>query len=254
MTRPRRERVYLARMARGVWVAAVIVLAGCGGGEEPAARTPAPTAVVTATPAPPEVPAAEEVTFRATDGEPVRGEYTAAASADAPAIVLLHELRGGRTAGRTSSRTCTRPGSRCSPTSRAARRSRATGCRTRSARCAGCARRAERVGLVGASVGASTTVLAMAIEARARRSTAGVALSPPEVAGHLGAAGERPLSPARPAVRGRRAGGAGVGGDAQAARVNSELVRSPTPGHGIVLLGDPGIREAVISWLRERLG
>jgi pimeloyl-ACP methyl ester carboxylesterase len=239
-------------MARGVWVAAVIVLAGCGGGEEPAARTPAPTPVVTATPAPPEVPAAEEVTFRATDGEEVRGEYTAAASADAPAIVLLHELRGGvdRWEGfipylHEAGFAVLAYESRGSPVE-SDRLPDALGA-LRWVR-----RDADRVGLVGASVGASTTVLAMATGAR-RTVDAAVALSPPESPDiwklqendryrpHdlLFVADEREAPASEEMLKGAR---------------RSELVRSPTPGHGIVLLGDPGIRESVLSWLRDRLG
>ncbi len=239
-------------MARGVWVAAVIVLAGCGGGEEPAARTPVPPPVVSATPAPPEVPAAEEVTFRATDGEPVRGEYTAAASADAPAIVLLHELRGGVDRWEDFIPYLHEDGfavlayeSRGSPVE-SDRLPDALGA-LRWVR-----RDADRVGLVGASVGASTTVLAMATGAR-RTVDAAVALSPPESPDiwklqegeryrpHdlLFVADEREAPASEAMLEGAR---------------RSELVRSPTPGHGIVLLGDPGIRESVLSWLRDRLG
>ncbi len=239
-------------MARGVWVTAVIVLAGCGGGEEPAARTPVPTPVVSATPAPPEVPAAEEVTFRATDGEPVSGEYTAAASADAPAIVLLHELRGGVDRWEDFIPYLHEAGfavlayeSRGSPVE-SDRLPDALGA-LRWVR-----RDADRVGLVGASVGASTTVLAMATGAR-RTVDAAVALSPPESPDiwklqegeryrpHdlLFVADEREAPASEEMLQGAR---------------RSELVRSPTPGHGIVLLGDPGIRESVLSWLRDRLG
>jgi hypothetical protein len=52
-------------------------------------------ATATGTPAPPPAPPAATVRFKASDGEPVTAQYTAAADNDAPAIVLLHEIRGG---------------------------------------------------------------------------------------------------------------------------------------------------------------
>ena len=51
----------------------------------------------------------------------------------------------------------------------------------------------DRLALVGASIGASTTAYAMATGAR-KLADAAVALSPPDSGRHLGAAGRRPLA------------------------------------------------------------
>ena len=180
------------------------------------------------------------------------GTFTAAAADDAPAVVLLHELRGGPDRWEDFIPYLHEAGfavlayeSRGSP-DESDRLPDALGA-LRWVR-----RRAERVGLVGSSVGASTTVLAVASKAR-KTVTAGVALSPPESPDlwdlqendryrpHdlLFVADEREAPVSEELLRGA---------------VRSELLRSPEPGHGIVLLGDPAIREGVISWLRERLG
>ena len=127
----------------------------------------------------------------------------------------------------------------------------ATGCRTRWARCAGCGE-----GRSGRSRGRERR----RVDDRARGGVEGAqdghrgrrALAA-GVAGPLGSAGERPLSPARRAVHRRRARGAGLGG-AAARRGALGAPGCPEPGHGIVLLGDPAIREAALSWLRDRLG
>src|SRR5215207_6600063 len=166
---------------------AAALIAGCGGDDdEPAPGASEPTATATAaeTPAPPQgepppdPPAARKVTFRATDGEPVRGRYTPAGR-NAPAVVLLHEIRGGvdqwepliphlHDAGFATlayqSRASPMESERLPDAVGAVRWLRARPDVDR-----------RRLGLVGASIGASTTVLAMATGAR-RLADAAVAL------------------------------------------------------------------------------
>jgi hypothetical protein len=102
---------------------------------------------------------------------------------------------------------------------------------------------------VGASIGASTTVLAMA---RGARADAAVALSPPDtpdIADLQDAGRYRPHDvlfvsdkSESPAVDGMLRGA-----------VRSRALRSREPGHGIVLLDEPGVRDALLDWLQERV-
>jgi dienelactone hydrolase len=109
----------------------------------------------------------------------------------------------------------------------------------------------ERIGLVGSSIGGSTTVLAMAADAR-KVAAAAVALSPPDSSDiwalqdddryrpHdvLFIADDREVASAEDMMDGA---------------VRSEVVTTTVRGHGIVLLAEPEIRDAVVDWLRERV-
>ena len=84
-------------MGHRVAVAALVVLAGCGGDPAPAPRnTPAPAArgTASATPAPPAKPPHRIVRFRASDRRRLHGELTPAKHGHAPAVVLAHGLYG----------------------------------------------------------------------------------------------------------------------------------------------------------------
>jgi hypothetical protein len=35
--------------------------------------------------------------------------------------------------------------------------------------------------------------------------------------------------------------------------VRSEAIRSEAPGHGVALLPEPGVRDALLAWLDERV-
>jgi alpha/beta hydrolase fold len=236
-------------------VAAAVLLAGCGGEPRRSAERPRASATAAATEAPPPpAPRAATVRFRAADGRPVSAQYTAA-GAHAPGVVLLHEIRGGpdqwdplipylHAAGFATLAYTSRPGvmerERLPDALAAVRWLRA--------------RRdvdPRRVGLVGASIGASTTVLAMATGAR-RTVDAAVALSPPDSADiwrlqdhgryhpHdlLLVSDKREASAAESMLEG-------------AAR--SRTLRSENPGHGVALLAEPGVRDALLGWLRARV-
>jgi dienelactone hydrolase len=78
-------------MRRVALAALALLVAACGGGSDDAATpTRTPTATATSTPS---APLAREVTFEASDGEPVTALFTPA-GARAPAVVLLHEIHG----------------------------------------------------------------------------------------------------------------------------------------------------------------
>jgi hypothetical protein len=157
-----------------------LALGACGGDDRPApaTRSPVPTATRAATPA---APPARRVRFRASDGKAVQAVYRAAGAA-APAVVLVNGLVGGahqwdaftpylHDAGIASLAYDGRGG-----VDEAELIKDVGGAVTFLRR-----RRdvdARRLGIVGASVGASTAVLAMTGPDR-RWLRAAVALSPP---------------------------------------------------------------------------
>ena len=259
--------------ASAVALLATALIAGCGGDDDedaPARATGTATPTPAATnpphgpdketgpkpphvPKPPPAPRAEDVTFPAADGEPVTAQFIAAGR-KAPAIVLLHEIRGGpdqweelvaylHAAGFATLAYQSRPGALE---------------KERLPDALGAVRwlrdrddvDPQRLALVGASIGASTTVLAAATGARA--ADASVALSPPD-SGDIWALqddGEyRPhdvlfIADAREAYSAE---------SMLDGAVRSEFLESEGPGHGVQLLKEPGVRDAVLAWLEERV-
>ncbi len=231
-----------------------LVLAACGGdGEGTATATPAPTATPVVAPPPP-APRAKTVRFRATDGKRVTGQYVAAGR-NAPAVVLLHEIRGGpdqwdplipylHEAGFATLAYKSRPSAlevERVPDAAAAigwRRSRPDV-------------DAERIALVGASIGASTTVLAMATDAR-KTADAAVALSPPDSADIWALQDDGRYRPHDVLFVSDEREATSVEGMFDGA-VRSKAIRSGAPGHGVALLPEPGVRDALLAWLDERV-
>ena len=254
--------------ASAVALLATALIAGCGGDDDDASARAEATPTATPTPAatkpphgpdketgpkPPAPPRAKDVRFRAADGEPVTGQFTAAGR-KAPAVVLLHEIRGGpdqweelvaylHAAGFATLAYQSRPGALE---------------KDRLPDALGAVRwlrdrddvDPQRLALVGASIGASTTVLAAATGARA--ADAFVALSPPD-SGDIWALqddGEyRPhdvlfIADAREAYSAE---------SMLDGAVRSELLESEGPGHGVQLLKEDGVRNAVLAWLEERV-
>jgi acetyl esterase/lipase len=252
-----------ARYACIAAAVAAALVAGCGGDDEPAAPAASePTATVTATEtptpapteAPPDAPAAKHVRFRAGDGEPVRGRYTAAGR-DAPAVVLLHQIDGGvdqmdplvpylHAAGFATlayeSRRSPMEAERLPDALGALRWLRE--------------RRdvdPERIALVGASIGASTAVLAMATRARATVDAA-VALSPPDSSDIWALQDDDRYRPHDVLFIADDSEAASAEGMLEGA-VRSKLVRSEGPGHGIALVPEQGVRDALLGWLDDRV-
>jgi pimeloyl-ACP methyl ester carboxylesterase len=110
---------------------------------------------------------------------------------------------------------------------------------------------ARRLGIVGASIGASTTALAVAREER-RTLRAAVALSPPDTPA---------LDPLQTAGRYRPRNVLFVADERESSSleyfmdgaVSSRTLVSPVPGHGVLLLREDPIRRAVLDWLEERV-
>ncbi len=238
----------------------LLALAGCGGDEpEPraaatATATPTPTATATRDAAPPKAPRARAVRLRATDGERVSGQYVPAGR-NAPAVVLLHEIRGGpdqwdplvpylHEAGFAT----------------LAYKSRASALEAERLPDAVGAIRwlrdrpdvdPKRIALVGASIGASTTVLAMATGAR-ETADAAVALSPPDSADIWALQDDGRYRPHDVLFASDDREATSVEGMLDGA-VRSETIRSEGPGHGVALLAEPGVRDALLGWLEERV-
>jgi hypothetical protein len=237
------------RRATIVALLAALALTGCGQDDE----RPRAAAKATATPTPP-APRTTDVTFEAADGRRVTGQY-APAGKGAPAVVLLHEIRGGpdqwddlvgdlHAAGFATLAYLSRPSvierERIADTLGAIRWVRARPDVDR-----------RRLGLVGASIGASTTVYAMAGGAR-RTVDAAVALSPPDSADIWALQDHHRYRPHDMLL---------VSDDREAASAESMLegaarskaIRSENPGHGVALLAEPGVRDALLDWLEERV-
>jgi hypothetical protein len=213
-----------------------------------AVTTPSPTAT------PPPAPRATAVRFRAADGERVTGKFTTAGR-NAPAIVLLHEIRGGpdqweplipylHEAGFSTLAYQSRPSpleaERLPDTLGALRWLRG--------------RRdvnPDRLALVGASIGASTTVFAMATGAR-RTVDAAVALSPPDSADIWSLQDDDRYRPHDVLLVSDDQEADSADGMLDGA-VRSKSIRSAGPGHGVALLAEPGVRDALLGWLEERV-
>ena len=229
-----------------------LLIAGCGDAAAP--ERPRAASATAAPPPAPEAPPAKQVRFRATDGKPVEGRFTTAGR-NAPAVVLLHEVRGGpdqwdglvgalHEAGFATLAYRSRPSivesERLPDTIGALRwlRSRK-----------GVDRR--RLALVGASIGASTTVLAMAGEG-GRLARAGVALSPPDSADIWDLQGRGRYRPHDLLLVSDERESSSAEGMLDGAR-RSRALRSERPGHGVTLLAEPGVRAALVRWLRTRV-
>lgn len=238
-----------------VALTAAASVVGCGGAGEPrperAERRAAARPVVTQPPAPP----AEDVRFRASDGRRVSGRYTPAKARRAPAVVLLHEIRGGPDAWDGLV-----PDLHAAGFAVLAYQSRFSWLeRERLPDLVGALRwlrsqpriDRERVALVGASIGASTTVLAMATRAR-RTVDAAVALSPPDSSDIWTLQGDGRYRPHDLLLVSDAAEASSAEGMLEGA-VRSKAIRSPRPGHGLTLLAEPQVRTALMEWLRERV-
>ena len=227
-----------------------LALGACGGDDRPPA--PAPAASATAAPA----PRTERVRFPASDGEPVAGLFRAA-GARAPAVILVNGLVGG-------------PGrwDRFAPYLHAAGFATLAYDGRGGVDVAGLAEEAdgavaylrgrpdvdpERLGIIGASVGASTALLAVARSGRRHGLRAAVALSPRPARALLALQAERRYRPHDVLFVSDQREQATVKRLARGAIGSRSLVSEAT-GHGVALLESGAYRRAVLDWLDQRLG
>ena len=230
----------------------MLLAAACGGGSDDAATpTRTPTATATSTPS---APPAREVTFEASDGEPVTALFTPAGPR-APAVVLLHEIHG-----RPEQWEDLVPDLHAAGFATLAYESRGSPVeKDRLPDALGALRwlrgrddvDPRRIALVGASIGASTTVLAMATGAR-RTVVAAVALSPPDTPDIADLQDAGRYRPHDVLFVSDQAESAPVDGMLRGA-VRSQAIRSDGPGHGVRLLKEAGVRTALLDWLDERV-
>ena len=242
----------MRRAAAAAFVA--LAVAACGGGDGTAGGRAAAPAASSTPPTPPPATPAREVSFPATDGEPVSALFTSAGKR-APAVLLLHEIHG-----RPEQWEDLVPYLHAAGFATLAYESRGTPVeKDRLPDALGALRwlrkqrdvDRRRIALVGASIGASTTVLAMATGAR-RTAEAAVALSPPDtpdVADLQDAGRYRPHDVLF--VSDERESGP-VDGMLHGA-VRSRAIRSRAPGHGVRLLKEAGVRAALLDWLDARV-
>jgi hypothetical protein len=233
---------------------ALLVLAGCGGGgrsgggetTRPAARAPAHVEEL------PRVPG-RAVTFRAPGG-PVRAELTTTGRRT-PAVLLIHQFRSGKDewdpfvpylhrAGFATLAYTGRGGIDEKPLAREA-----------AAALEFLARRPEvdprRLGIVGASVGASTAALVMS-QGAGRRVRAAVALSPPDAPLIFDLQAKHRWHPHDVLFVSDRNEASSVA-NAYPGPVRSRRLVTRRFGHGVVLLPAPMVRRAVLEWLASRV-
>jgi hypothetical protein len=229
-------------------LAVACLAAGCGDAAKPAGPA------AKATPTPRAAPPAQTVRFEASDGQAVSAEFTRAGDR-APAVVLLHEIRGGpdqwdslvpdlHAAGFATLAYVSRP----SPMERERIRDLLGAVRWLRGR-PDVDR--HRLGLVGASIGASTTVFAMATGAR-RTVKAAVALSPPDSADIWRLQDGGRYHPHDLLLVSDERESSAVDGMMDGA-VRSRALRSERSGHGVALLAETAVRENLLSWLDERV-
>jgi pimeloyl-ACP methyl ester carboxylesterase len=247
------------RRFRAALVAVALVAAGCGSDSDKPAATQAKTAQQPATAPQPKTPSVT-IRFRASDGVRLEGQFSPGRGDRAPAVVLIHEYRGGpeqweplvpvlHRAGYAVLNYASRSPEEIDETILA---------RDAIGAVAALRRRRDvdpdRIALVGASIGGSTAVWVTGIHRRVPvRAAVGLsAVEGPALieAGTKGRfhphdllliADEKELSQAQN-IR-EDAGGRGV-----------TTWMSPFQGHGVRLLPSAQVRKQVLDWLRTHLG
>jgi pimeloyl-ACP methyl ester carboxylesterase len=249
---------------RGAVAATVVLCAlaagGCGAssGDSGGATTTAPRTASTAT-APEPAAGGRTVRFRATDGVALHGTLTPAGGGRAPAVVLVHQYQGGpeqwqpmipylHKAGYVVLNYASRSPDELDETILA-----------RDARGAIAELRREpgvdpqRVAILGASIGASTAAW-VAGRRPDQRLRAAVGLSPAESGSFFDAGDKgtfRPHDLLLIADSGELVEAKGIKQDAGGRGVT--VKQSEQSGHGVELIADPTVRDAVIAWLDARM-
>jgi dienelactone hydrolase len=237
----------------------LVVLAGCGGDDEP--RRPQAGA---GTPTPPPAPATESVRFRASDGVRLRGRL-ASPRPRAPAVIVMNT---SNTAGPRFDRVAAELHAAGFTTLSFTARARFNSLRDVNAEnnertvaldVAGAVRflrrrpeaDSRRIGAFAQSMGATAVLYALGTHAREGLAAA-VALSPPdsEPILRLQTAGRyRPHDALLIADEGELISSENL---AQGA-LRSEVWQAPIDGHGAELLPDARVRERIAGWFADRL-
>jgi pimeloyl-ACP methyl ester carboxylesterase len=234
---------------------ATVLLAGCGGSDEKGAASTAPqtTTSAPASPDPRPAPKGEKVHFKATDGKQVGGAVLRSAGKGAPALVLVHSLNGGAAewdsfqaelhdAGFTTLTYEGRGGldeaELLKEVQGAVRFLRAHGSR--------------RMGVVGASIGATTALLASTTLGPGKLGAV-VALSPVDSPTTFDLQDKGTYHPHGALMLSDQREKPSVDNLYDGAERSRRAV-APISGHGTELLTDERVRRKVVDWLKARLG
>ena len=241
-------------------LACLVAWAGAGCGDDadrasaPAGTTTAPSpAPAPADPAPPAPPDGRTVRFAASDGVRLAGTLVPGRGSPAPGVILVHEANAGpeqwepfvahlHAAGYATLTYGSRERQRLDETANARDVAGAVGAmRERQGV------DPQRIGLVGASIGA-TAVSYLSFLPAGRAVDAGVGLSPATFLDEP-PSGRTPRDLLLIADSSERGAAELI---AQAAPT-IEVRTAPTLGHGVELLAERRVREQVLDWLAERL-
>jgi acetyl esterase/lipase len=245
--------------ARGArWAAGAACLAaalvGCGDAGTVATHDErARPAATGSAPAPAADAPARRVVFRATDGRSIRGILRLAATRPAPAVLLLHQVDGGaeqwdafaavlHRAGFTTLAFDGRSGLDVEQLAREAR----GGLRLLRARRDV---RRDRISVVGASIGGATA-LWLNVRLPARQVARTVSLSPALDAALLELQDRGAYRP-HDVLLAANAQESYAFADLRRGARRSRALVEPDGGHGVELLTESRIREAVVAWLRR---
>ncbi len=240
-------------------LAAVALAAGCGD-DDAAPEAPADAPRAEATPAatgtpPPAAPRARAVRFRAADGAPVSGAVRRRGARRARGRAAARDPRRAGPVGAADRRAAGRGIRHARLQVARRRRSSTSGCPTPSARCAGCAGAATSTRSAWRSSGRASAPRRRCSRWRPARGGPPTPPSPSprptrRTSGpcRTTTAIARTTSCSSPTTARRRAPRG-----CWTARVRSEAMRSDGPGHGVALLAEAGVRDALVRWLDERV-
>lgn len=242
-------------MRRCVTISLLVFLpAGCGDDPERKARataSPTPAATATASATPSAERAGKEVTFRG-DGRRVRG-VLARESAKAPAVILLHQRGGDLSQWDELAPVLQRAGftTLAYDDRGSLDETEMVGDLAAAVRYLRRDRPQLPVGVVGASNGASTAVYAGSHRLR-RQLDAIVAMSPADSSPLIELQTSGAYRPHDMLLISDRSEGVTTENLLPGARRSKRLVAAEN-GHGVELVDDPEVREAIVRWLDDRL-
>jgi pimeloyl-ACP methyl ester carboxylesterase len=204
-------------------------------------------------------PAPRTIHFRASDGTALAGNYLPGPRPHSPAVVLVHQYRGGPDQWDPLIPVLHRAG--YATLAYASRSAAELDERVLAKDVAGAVAAlrgrpevdGRRIGLLGASIGATTVAFTIGHDP-ALRLRAAVGLSPVESPGLIDAGTKgrfRPHDLLLIADRREIADSKSIADDAGAKGVTTRV--APANGHGVALLPDRSVRQAILSWLGERL-
>jgi pimeloyl-ACP methyl ester carboxylesterase len=230
---------------------AALLLTACGE-EEPPRRAATPTATSSPTAAPAPERRGEPVRFRSADGRNVRG-VLGRSRADAPAVILLHQYRADLSQWDAFAPVLRRAGytTLAYDDRGSLDETELVGDLEAAVRYLRRGRPRLRVGVIGASIGASTALYAGASRLRAQLDAV-VAMSPADSSPLIELQTTGRYRPHDLLLVSDRRESVTTENLLEGARRTRRFV-SEQKGHGVELLGDPQVESLILSWLDRRL-